>query len=506
MSYALRSLLALSLLLVFYCSAGAMPEWVTREGIRGGYRTTMGEKVVADMGAAGLNSFICKLDISQWDPTTKEAEEKWIAAADTCAEHNVKLFATGNFLGGSAERALGFRPDGPKYVSSTMAMNGTPCPLDEYFWERVVGDRARLVARLSLDHPALVGFLVDCEMYGADSTGYSGPCLSDHCLALFAEDHKWFQSRLAQCPAPGPARGQWFYRRVRKEIYTQWYKQRISRICRRIERSVHNINPNFLLGTLPLREDAFSYGMVNGFGTKDMPFLLLSEATYWGGWHPTVTKFAQELQAQYPVRFVGGLGTRWIAPMQMGPHAYWMGTQTGGYWVYTMSALEGNGNKFLVSGTPADYWHALAQANVEISKKRADPNYVSSLKITLPEIKLQDADRELLCTANNTLKAVFAAPGNPSQRNSTLRGRYMVLVAVGEDGKLEVTLHNVQFGRYTGALSWRVLSPQGQTVCSGVAVAGKSSKIALAGLAPGIYGIIGDPHFNGWSVNAPNHA
>src|SRR3989304_1892677 len=52
----------------------------------------------------------------------------------------------------------------------------TPCPADPAFWNKSITRRAELIARISLDRPAISGLVRDDEMYGADYSNFQGYC------------------------------------------------------------------------------------------------------------------------------------------------------------------------------------------------------------------------------------------------------------------------------------------------------------------------------------------
>ena len=85
------------------------------------------------------------------------------------------------------------------------------------------------------------------EMYGADSTRYSGPCYCDACWGRFVAEHL---EGVDPADVPLADRPAWIAGNGLARDYARWQELEVTAILRGIQERVHAANPDFLLGNL----------------------------------------------------------------------------------------------------------------------------------------------------------------------------------------------------------------------------------------------------------------
>ncbi len=238
-----------------------------------------------------------------------------------------------------------YQPGGP------VRWKRTPCPLAREYWERVVGDRARLAARAGL-----AGMVVDMEMYSADSTRHPGPCYCDTCFSRFVAGHLEGVDAAAISLDDRPA---WIAGNRLAADYARWQEIAVAAILKGIEKSVHAISPAFLLGNLL---DAESLpGLARGFGTPTVPALIFSELEYHGNLAGTPGRLALLREGGYPALYVPGLWIQPVTPPRLPALAVDAAVPSAGYWIWSSAAFADDlgGEYAHAKGySHDDYWQA----------------------------------------------------------------------------------------------------------------------------------------------------
>ena len=284
--------------------------WITREKIRGmyGYVGDWKNKSLLDkILASGFNTMLVhpmRPDIMSQAGWTEEAK----AWATVQTERKLRVIISWPY--GSDER-YGNTQFGAYHDGTAKRWTRTPCPLSVEYWNKVIGDRALVAAQAGL-----TGLVVDPEMYGADSTGYAGPCYCDRCWSQYVNEQT---EGVEAASVAASDRAAWTVRHVVSLDYRQWQEARVGETLRDVRVRVRDEHPDFLLGNLAGIEYSLP-GLARGFGTPEMPALVFGEREYKGcdegGWF-NVSKLPERianLREQYPAIYVTGLWPLYATP------------------------------------------------------------------------------------------------------------------------------------------------------------------------------------------------
>ena len=313
-------------------------DWITKQRLRGLY-TYVGrsgeDNVFKRAVDAGYNTLIVHT-MGKWHSEAGWPEEaaRWVEVQKRYGFHVIISWPFGSDERYGNTQFGAYQPGGPTVWKKT------PCPLSAEYWNRVVGDRAVVAAKLGL-----TGMLVDMEMYGADSTRYPGPCCADDCWQRFVEAHlegvKPADVALADRPA-------WLEANNLLGDYKRWQELEVMAILRGIEQRVHAVNPDFLLGNLLDFESL--PGLARGFGTPTMPALIFSETEYHGSLYRMAERIKRLPEQGFPALYVPGLWPQPILPEQLQKLIPEVAQQSAGFWVWSCLAYDDN--------APGDYGHA----------------------------------------------------------------------------------------------------------------------------------------------------
>ena len=318
--------------------------------------------IIEQMAAAGFTGIMPKLfSVNATSPVRMKYRVQLLAEA--CGKYGLNLLVATCF--GSDHCAVYRRyHDGAGEAAKT-----TPCPRDEQYWQQVVLDRILITARLSLDWPIL-GHVIDFEMYQSDTERYPGPCLCDTCLDDFLKE---FLPDLHMRGIPARERKVWLDINGLGAVYKRFMERDVARITTRIERAVHEANPDLMLGYMPHFERI--PGLTRGLGTPEQPVVILSELEYVEGFSPAMEERRARVAAEgYPALYCPGIFMTEHRFETLRAHFYRMAQGADGYWIYCMEILwspEMTGPYALDEGkTRADYWGACRDANTAIAERR----------------------------------------------------------------------------------------------------------------------------------------
>ena len=365
-------------------TVGAAPskcyDWILKEKLRGGYLSAHSPRsAAARMAAIGMNAVLPKFGGLTYPASEANLTllREWSEATRAAGIHLLPVL---NFRGGETEKILGARRE---VTAAGQTMERTPCPLDEQFWNTYVLGRAVCLARLG-EVLHIDGVVIDPEMYGADHTTYRGVCYCSTCLREFLLAASMPVPEVWPAPA---ARAEWLASSKLADRFRQHFIDRIKGFCVRVERAVHELNPDFLLGVLLLDyPHPFMRGMAEGLGTARHPVLGFSETTYSSGY----TKYVgaqQKTFASFPshVLFFPGLWIRQFPTENIAEQCYACARESRGYWIYTFESLEEDVRNFpgYVLREPHErYWDAMRIANVELGRWIASGGqYESPLRV-----------------------------------------------------------------------------------------------------------------------------
>jgi hypothetical protein len=330
-------------------------DWIQKDRIRVmyGYNGQWKETALLDkIVEAGFNCIIYHTAGESHSETGFYQEaEKWLIVQ---RERKLHVFVGMPF--GSDERYANnqfglYQPGGKTQWTHT------PCPLSLQYWDKVVGERAVAAARLGL-----AGLVVDMEMYGGDSTRYSGPCYADDCWKRFITEYtdgiKPEDIALADRPA-------WIAKNRLGKDYSRWQELEVSAILSGIEKRVHAVNKDFILGYMLDIEPLA--GLARGFGTPTMPCIVLSELEYGGNISGVPRRVDMLKELGYPAMFVPGFWTR-FPPSQYADLIAQVCPPAAGYWIWGSGAfmdwgIPGGEYGHAENYSNEDYWKAFRRSN-----------------------------------------------------------------------------------------------------------------------------------------------
>ena len=329
-------------------------DWITAKRLRGLY-TYIGRsgesEVLKRAVEVGYNTLLVHtMGKAHSEQGWPEEAAKWV---EVQKRYPLRVIISWPF--GSDER-YGNTQFGAYQPGGETVWKKTPCPLSAEYWNRVVGDRAELTAKLGL-----TGMVIDMEMYGGDSTRYPGPCCCEDCWRRFVEAHLEGVSPADVLMADRPA---WLEANDLLADYKRWQELEVMAILRGIEQRVHAVNPNFLLGNLldfePLP------GLARGFGTPTLPALICSEIEYWGNLGGMDRKLARMREQGYPALYVPGLWPQPVLPEQLEKLIPQAAMPSAGFWVWSCLAYDDKaaGDYGHAKGhTAEEYWLATKAGN-----------------------------------------------------------------------------------------------------------------------------------------------
>lgn len=264
------------------------------------------------------------------------------------------------------------------------------CPRDPILWEAGLFGRAIPLARCSLVHPLVGGFLSDFENYGAYGEGaFDGLsyCYCDVCFGDFLKAKGIGEDIKDVAPS---GRKHWLESRGLLEDFKHWEEEEVARVCRSQRERVDAINPNFLLGGYPNLEDyPLAWSMGQGFATERAPFVCMPENTYSGIRVVTTGIYEMARERGMPVFVAPGIRPIFNPPQRCLTELFIMGTVTDGYWLYEevpyhQIFLERTQPlRFELAGTPEEWTELVTSANKEIDRWLADRSYFPELPLVI---------------------------------------------------------------------------------------------------------------------------
>jgi hypothetical protein len=197
-----------------------------------------------------------------------------------------------------------------------------------------------------------------------------GPCVCDDCFVDFLKRTsagkgvsgiKW-QDRYA-----------WIEKHKLTLLYNKRLRDRIASLARQLERQVHSINLNLLLGLMNWykndigagqNENYFLHGLRDGLKTPKHPVVVWTEwPEYELGYGPHTDARREYFQSVKNVIYIPGLWLEQHAPAKLAQRVYDLATHSDGYWIFTNQmdmlippVLQGfkSGNDKIVATGPAE--------------------------------------------------------------------------------------------------------------------------------------------------------
>jgi hypothetical protein len=276
------------------------------------------------------------------------------------------------------------------FISTTGVKTDTPCPLSKEYWQKVYGDRAKIVAQ-----KGLTGCLIDMEMYraGKDINGniqtvYPTHCVCDYCWGLFCKN--WLGAKYASTPLL--SRQAKIDEGNNDTAWENFKEIELIKILEKIRTDADRINPDFMLGNLMYFEmqDHHVHGLTRGLGTGTQPTLILDELNYSGdivdldgtkGVYRIQKNLNRIYSEGYPAMYINGVSPEKLSPAAMKTQVDKMtgvktsdllrkdynGINSDGYWVWCSYAYFTNTTPQWYKGmsvyTPDQYIQGLAEMN-----------------------------------------------------------------------------------------------------------------------------------------------
>ena len=338
-------------------------DWISKERIRAGYcNRWTSEELPVKLAAAGFNTLhvqFCNAghgDIQRWGRLARENNLRLITSVWwSYPSHRQSQQGVPARIGTSYR---GFVNSAGR--SHTM----TVCPVDERYWQDWIMPDPLEMARQARGE-GICGITLDPEFYGSaepDGGGsygwyyFSGMCHCDHCFGNFLETTDATETPAEVAP---PDRAVWLEQHGHLRAYDDNLKNNVQVLARRLERAVHVIDPDVVLGFLAVYDasDFFSRGLRDGFQTPNRPVTIWPETpTYNKGYHPYVDEVYRKLRSSGNVVYVPGLYLEAHAPMKLNKQAHDLAMHSDGYWVFT------NKTDLLMNATVGSYFRGANNA------------------------------------------------------------------------------------------------------------------------------------------------
>ncbi len=287
-----------------------------------------------------------------------------------------------------------------------------PCPISREYWERSFTRRALEIARLSKEHPSVVGIGLDPESYyfgswyannlespadkrraGAIYQPYGSSrekCICNNCLAGLAKSKG---IPLPDLPEDGNARFDWIAEHGLLDDLCAYQQGELESILTDVRQRVQEVNPDLCFAVLLLSaaDNWFCRGVARGLGTSRVPALDFDESTYVPGYSADALHKKLALYEKWGAHVVHG-GCLWAMkhppanPNFLSAQMFNFALQGHGYWFWpgSMSVWRSSDNVsgyFSLSGYTEDYWKAIVSANQELDRRLEAPDtYRSQLE------------------------------------------------------------------------------------------------------------------------------
>jgi len=356
-------------------SAGPTDPFEDRPGyrMRGAYLPARYIRLVEPAAQAGIDTLIVSFYPLR-APMQAELREQIRRWANLCKQHGIAFWVVFGYFG---EHEVGWIGPYRHFVDANgQRRDHTPCPLDDEFWRRSVEDRYLVVAELS-HRCQIAGVALDTEMYAADAGGVSQVCYCGDCIA------RTLRAAGKDAAPPYPdRRGEWLKEIGLLDAHARMTRDAVQALAEQTRDRVAQAAPELRLGAfnidwaVPTME-----GILLGWGRPDRPVYVYSELTYTQGYAPYVQQIQRRL-AELGAHFcmIAGVWQSKFLARALAAHLYECARNSAGYWIYTFESFD-RPDYSPLPGKADDYWSAIRQANDELLRLAADPEYKTSLKI-----------------------------------------------------------------------------------------------------------------------------
>lgn len=230
-----------------------------------------------------------------------------------------------------------------------------PCPLSEKYWDEEMMSRLEMAAR----HEGICGVVFDMEMYSGGNSYYPNACLCDSCVKKYAAEEPGDETaELVKLSAE--ERLGYMLSSCMLEDYSEWFAEKVTELTSKLEKRLHKINPNLIIGNMPGFE--WLPGITAGFGTEEMPLMVFAEETYKGTTAITSVHKSYAEKKNLNAVFAVGLWSNNDSAINTASFAGKLGEAVEydtGYWIYAVQELDKD----------EKFYEALKKGNDKISGK-----------------------------------------------------------------------------------------------------------------------------------------
>jgi hypothetical protein len=252
------------------------------------------------------------------------------------------------------------------------------CPRDWDYWQEEILKLSSIIAKVAKEYPnVLIGENIDFEMYISDFSRYPGPCMCDVCFGDFMKE---FAPGIDWKTIPAKERRDWLKINDLMPLYARFMEREVYNIATKVEKAVHQINPDFVFSYFPTFE--WLPGITRGLGTPEQPVIIFSENEYTAGFSPATVERKQRIEKEgYPALYCPGIWLLQHNPKNIPSHLYQMALATAGYWIYEihpslLSDKESTEGVLYKGSTRQEYWDAFRLANTAIQEYlKKGPSY-----------------------------------------------------------------------------------------------------------------------------------
>jgi len=470
-------------------------DWISREKIRAGWiyhqDGTDKLKVFRDLGMNALITSARKPELfDQWALEAKKVP-------------GMHLFAVLGFSG-YAEQA-GAR----KAVFGNGYESVVACPCDQRFWRKQMIEPAVALAAQGLTpEREISGILIDFELYANSSRGgqtyYTDACYCDSCFAGFLK-HKGIEDATASVGFAD--RKKWLEDKD-VDIVKQYHPflgERVRAIAGRLREEVEKVRRDFFLGFYPIAHNWMLVATAQGLGTPEHPMILWATSTYGGGGAERVADDWRREMAEKEIHcyYCAGMLLRCYTSQNLVKNIFEVSRKCFGYWLFTVHTLcipedRQKGDFYLTAGTPEDYKREIRNANAELDKLCANPDY---------ETLYEFAPEPVLYRHTGNDVHLFKPPGlvdeSPGERGAEMKldpvwlveSHYlMVRLAKGEEAAVAFYTHRISSNwKYVWGVSYAVIDGEKNVLSQGRLAPGETTLVRVKAPKAGPHAIVITP-------------
>jgi hypothetical protein len=288
--------------------------------------------------------------------------------------------------------------------------------------------------------------------------------------------------------------------------YRQFVCNKLVGMARQTRTEIDQVAPSFKIGITKLDQiNYYTESMARGFGTKENPVIIFSERTYTDGYtdyiKETITKFRK---MGIHASFIAGIWQDKFPPENLAEQYYYCAQASDGYWIYTMETLNPD-RKDSDGASAKEYWQAIRDADKELDKLDADPNYITLLKTREFHPPLEKINFSNIKTG----PLEYVQHGTPMETdqepiNLQAFNRLVFVASKGELLKFKIKFVKRRLTKVDYA-EVAILTDGGQVLAKDQADESKNAELVAVAPYTGSYGIVLNPDRNMLNVTGFTH-